>query len=206
MIDLPRLIACGIGPSTARAFEAPLVKACVRFGIATVAQQAGFLAQAMHESASFTHLEESLWYSSPQNIGRAFRRLRLLDLNELTLLTKNPKGLALAAYSGINGNGGPETGDGWTYRGGGPFQLTGRTNYTRCGAELGLNLVEHPEIIREAGDAAALSAAWFWIDSGCNTLIANADFDGCTRRINGPAMLGAAERRALFSQCLEALR
>jgi len=205
MIDLQRLIACGIGASAARAFEAPLVNACIEFGILTLPQQAGFIAQAMHESTNLTHLEESLWYSTPQNISRAFDRLSHLDLNELTKLCKNPKGLALAAYSSRNGNGGPETGDGWTYRGGGPFQITFKSNYEGCGKRLGLDLVAHPELIRVPGDTAARSAAWFWTSTGCNAKMADGDFDWTTKRING-GVNGAKERRSNYGTCLEALR
>ena len=129
MIDLPRLIACGIGPSTARVFEAPLSIACVQFGIASVEQQAGFIAQVMHESRDFTHLEESLSYRSVETIRAAFKRLRTLPAAELQTLVRNPKGLAKAAYSNINGNGGPETTDSWEFRGSGPVQLTGRGNF-----------------------------------------------------------------------------
>lgn len=205
MIDLPRLIACGIEPSTARIFEGALSVACVQFGIATLEQQAGFLAQAMHESRNLTRLEESLWYSSPDNIRRAFKRLRVLDLNELTKLTKNPKGLALAAYSNLNGNGPASTGDGWTYRGAGPFQITGRGNARDCGDALGRPFEQHPEFMRVPGLDAALSAAWFFASRGCNAMMAGGKIDECSVRINGGTN-GLAERRALYGACLEALR
>lgn len=205
MIDLPRLIACGIEPSTARIFEGALSVACVQFGIATLEQQAGFLAQAMHESRNLTRLEESLWYSTPENIKRAFKRLRVLDLNELTKLCKNPKGLALAAYSNVNGNGGPETGHGWTYRGAGPFQLTGLGNFKACGDALGRPFVQHPEFLRVPGLDAALSAAWFFASKGCNAMMASGRIDECSVRINGGDN-GLKERRALYGACLEALR
>ncbi len=205
MIDLPRLIACGIGPSTARAFEAPLSIACVQFGIASVEQQAAFIAQMMHESRDFTHLEESLWYSSTDTIRRAFQRLRALPATELQALVKNPKGLAKAAYSNINGNGGPETTDSWEFRGSGPVQLTGRANIRDCGVALGRPFEQNPGLLRVPGTDAALSAAWFWHSRGCNELMAAGQFDQVTKRINGGTN-GAKERRALFSVCLEALR
>lgn len=205
MIDLPRLIACGIGPSTARAFADPLAAACARFGIDSVPQQAGFIAQAMHESRDFTHLEESLWYRTPDTIRNAFKRLRILSEAELLALCRNPKGLALAAYSNLNGNGPASSGHGWTFRGAGPFQLTGLANFLACGEALGRPFAQHPELLRVPGPDAALSAAWFWHSKGCNELMAAGLFDACTKKINGGTN-GAKERRALLSVCLEALR
>lgn len=205
MIDLPRLIACGIGPSTARVFEAPLSIACVQFGIASVEQQAGFIAQVMHESRDFTHLEESLSYRSVETIRAAFKRLRTLPTAELQALVRNPKDLAKAAYSNINGNGGPETTDGWDFRGAGPMQLTGRANLRDCGVALGRPFEQNPALLRVPGTDAALSAAWFWKSRGCNELMAAGQFDATTKKINGGTN-GAKERRALFSDCLEALR
>lgn len=205
MIDLPRLIACGVAPNIARAFVGPLRDACAKFNIASLEQQAGFLAQAMHESTLLAKLEESLWYSTPQNILRSFQRLQSLAITDLRSLVKNPKGLALAAYSGINGNGPAATMDGWVFRGSGPFQLTGRGNFQEFEDATGVPAVATPDLLRTPGDAAALSAGWFWAAHHCNDMMAHGDFDGCTRALNGPRMLGAMERRELYSQCKDVL-
>lgn len=206
MIDLPRLIACGIEPSIARPFVEPLSETCERFGIATTNQQAGFIAQAMHESRNFAGLEERLTYLSTERILAAFSRLGKLPMTDLRGLVKNPKALALAAYSRMYGNGDPSTMDGWTYRGGGPFQLTFRDNYAACGIALGLPLVEHPELIRMPSLASALSAGWYWDSRKCNEAMEQANgIDAVTRLINGPRMLGRNERRTLYFKCREAL-
>lgn len=207
MITLPRLIACGISPAVARVWADPLAIASVQFGIATVPQQAGWLAQMMHESAKLTHLEESLYYSKATNIARAFKRLRSLPLAELDKLTRNPKGLAAAAYSNVNGNGGPETTDGWDMRGGGPFQLTGRANYRECGEALGRPFEAQPELVRVPGLDGALSAAWFWTTKGCNQAILTGNIDQVGAIINGAnPPNGASERREFYSDCLTAMR
>lgn len=201
MIDLPRLIACGIGPSTARVFAPFLDQACRRFAITTTFHQAAFIAEAMHESTNLTHLEESLYYSKPANITNAFKRLRTLPASEVQRLVANPHALAVAAYSNVNGNGGPQTTDGWDFRGGGPFQLTGRGNYRACGMDLALPLELDPQRIRVPSIEAALSAAWFYATKGC---LAMDDIDDISERING-GTTGLNERRALFQVCLPAL-
>lgn len=207
MIALPQLIACGVSPSIARAFEGPLQIATVQFGISTLEQQAGFIAQCMHESTKFTHLEESLYYSSPMNISRAFKRLRGRPYAYLLTLCRNPKALALAAYSGVNGNGDENTEDGWTFIGGGPFGLTGRGNYRACGAALGRPFEQQPQLVRVPGNDAALSAAWFWTTHGCNQMMLSGNFAATGVAINGAdPPNGASERREFYDTCLTALR
>lgn len=205
MIDLPRLIACGIAPNIARVFVDPLVAACARFNIASLEQQAGFMAQTMHESRNLSRLEESLWYSTTTNIVSAFDRLRHLAITDLRSLVKNPKALALAAYSNINGNGSPATMDGWNYRGAGPMQLTGKGNFQEFENATQVPAVAQPDLLRQPNNESALSAAWYWAVHRCNDMMAHGDFDGTTRAINGLRMLGAMERRELYSTCKESL-
>lgn len=208
-MKLSALIACGVTPSLARLFAPHLDAALDRFDIATVPQRAGFIAQAMHESMGFARLEEALWYSKPQFIWRAFARLRERGLDGLEPLCKNPKALASAAYSNLNGNGDAASGDGWRFRGGGLFGLTGKGNYRKAGIALGRPYEERPELVRQPGEDAVLTAAWFWSAKGCNAMMARAPgiegLDATTKRING-GMNGANDRRKLFAACTEALR
>ena len=50
-----------------------------------------------------------------------------------------------------------------------------------------------------------LTAAWFWQAKGCNDLADVWAIDSITRRVNGPAMLEAAQRRRRSAQALGAL-
>lgn len=52
-------------------------------------------------------------------------------------------------YANMLGNGPPESGDGYRYRGGGPPQLTGRLNYRNTGRLIGVDLEAHPETITD---------------------------------------------------------
>ncbi|RMO19230.1 Chitinase [Pseudomonas amygdali pv. morsprunorum] len=89
------------------------------------------------------------------------------------------------------------------YRGRGLIQVTGRANYEECGEALGLDLINHPELL-ELPQHAAMSAAWFWHRAGLNTLADKGDFLTITKRINGGTN-GLADRQALYERALEVL-
>jgi putative chitinase len=197
MITVPVLIAAGIPPTQAKAFADPLSAACALFDIGTIKRQAAFIAQAAHESANFTQLEENLFYTKPSRVRAVFPSKVKTEQDALRLV-RNPKALANCVYANRLGNGDEASGDGWRFRGRGLFQLTGRFNYRA--AEMGLNrpYVTNPDLVAEPSDAA-LTAAWFWYQHGCNVLVDAGAFDQVSKMINGPAMLGAAERRKLFA-------
>ena len=94
------------------------------------------------------------------------------------------------AYEGRASLGNTEPGDGKRYKGRGPIQLTGRSNYRKAGARLGLNFEEDPELaVFPSGGFKAAADYWknHWsgnlnqyCDSGTD-----ADFRTLTLRING---------------------
>ncbi len=96
-------------------------------------------------------------------------------------------------YNARLGNTAP--GDGWKYRGRGLIQLTGKSNYRKCGEAMGLDLVPHPELL-EQPESAAMSAAWFWSANGLNELADAGQFEKITKRLNG-GLTGQADRVAL---------
>jgi putative chitinase len=75
-------------------------------------------------------------------------------------------------------------GDGPRYKGRGLLQITGRANYDKCGTDLGLDLLDQPELL-EKPEHAALSAGWYWDWKNLNALADMDDFKGVTRKING---------------------
>jgi putative chitinase len=99
--------------------------------------------------------------------------------------------------------GNTEDGDGWKYRGRGIKQLTGKENYQRCGAGLGVDLVDDPDLLLEP-KYACLSAGWFWNKHNLNQLADQKDYTTMTRRING-GVIGLADRIKKINECLQAL-
>ena len=110
---------------------------------------------------------------------------------------------AQARYEGRADLGNTQPGDGSKYRGRGFIQITGRANYEACGEALGVDLVNHPELL-EKPQHACMSAAWFWASRGLNTLADAGQFDTITRRING-GQNGTADRQMLYARALKVL-
>lgn len=64
-------------------------------------------------------------------------------------------------YEGRKDLGNIYRGDGVKYKGRGFIQITGRANYTQAGKELGIDLVNHPELA-EKPDIAIKVSIWYW--------------------------------------------
>jgi len=212
VISLAQFIACGVGPTAARTFVDPVNKTLDHFKISSPAM---FIAQAIHESTGFTKLEENLFYTDPVRLARDVFRGSFdldhdheLDPDEVEfakLYIRNPVALANRVYANRLGNGDEASGDGWRYRGGGIFQLTGQANYMAAGDALGQDYKAHPEWIRERPEDAAMTAGWFWMSTGLDQYGESLTVEVVTRKINGKAMLGLNERRLAFHEAQRAL-
>lgn len=203
MLDVATLVRCGVAPTQARLYAEPLARACTRFGIDSRARVAAFLAQVHHESAGFTRTEENLYYTTPERI-RAMWPTRATTLADAAKLCRNPKALASKVYANRLGNGDESSGEGWTYRGRGLIQLTGRSNYHVAGDALNYDYVRVPDAVAEP-IGACQTAAWFWASVHGNELADASLIDELTRRINGSAMAGADSRRSRYDDNLRAL-
>jgi putative chitinase len=203
MIDIATLVACGVAPTQSRIYAEPLAAACARFEINSKPRIAAFLAQTHHESAGFTRTEENLYYSTPERI-RAMWPTRVTTLPDAARLCRNPQALANKVYSNRLGNGPETSGDGWAYRGRGLIQLTGKDNYAKASQGLNFEFVLNPSWAASP-TGACLTAAWFWSAINGNSLADSSLIDAITRRINGPGMVGADDRRSRFDDNLRSL-
>jgi putative chitinase len=93
------------------------------------------------------------------------------------------------------------------YRGRGLLPLTGKANYAAASKGLGLGrlLVRFPSLVASKDAFAERTAGFFWNRHRLNTLADNGDINGITRRVTGPRMLGAAQRRAFSMTALQVL-
>lgn len=170
--------------------------------IDTPEERAAFVSQLAHESAEFTRLSENLNYSA-ERLAQVWPS-RFRDPEVARRYARNPERLANLVYANRLGNGPESSGDGWRYRGRGPIQLTGRDNYRRCGAALGVDLVADPDLLFEP-PTGVRSALWFWRVRGLDRVDDDGDVLDETRLVNGGTH-GLAERQTYYDAALSALR
>lgn len=168
-----------------------------RYGISQNALRvAHFMAQVLHESAALTLQYENLNYSAqrlPQVWPTRFQPRGPLDP---AVYAHNPEKLANEVYGRRMGNNQP--GDGYTYRGRGLLQLTGKESYAQATTLLRESEAEAPDFVAEPD--AVIAAPWClkvaaaeWFAKGCNTLADADSIRAVTRAING-GQIGLAER------------
>jgi len=141
------------------------------YEIDTPLRAAAFLAQIAHESAELRFMEE-IW-------GPTAQQKRYEPPSDLATRLGNT-----------------QPGDGFRYRGRGPIQITGRTNYKKYGDLLGVDLVGNPDLAATPQFAFS-TAALFWKMNGLNELADVQDFITITKRING-GLNGLADRQKYY--------
>lgn len=197
------------------AWLAPLTDAMAQFHITTPLRQAAFLAQIAHESACLSRLVENMNYS-PEGLMATFNTSKMMRFTRVDAYhygradehAANQPMIANIAYASRMGNGPIESGDGWRYRGRGPGQLTGKSNYARCGAALRIDLLTRPELLEQPA-TGALSFGWFWTEGNSrgidlNLLADRGDIDRISRIVNGGDN-GLADRLALYQNAQQVL-
>ncbi len=143
------------------------------YEINTPLRSAAFLAQLAHESGEFRYMEE-IW--GPTEAQKRY---------------EPPSTLAEKL-------GNTQRGDGKRFKGRGPIQITGRSNYDRYGKLLGVDLLANPELAATPQIAFSV-AGLYWQANGLNQLADLDDILSITKRING-GVNGLADRRAYYKR------
>jgi putative chitinase len=181
------------------------------YEINTPRRIACFLAQCGHESGGWTVFEENLNYSA-QGLNGIFKKY-FPTLESAQPYARNPQKIANRVYANRMGNGPESSDDGWVYRGRGPIQLTGRSNYTQFAKDMfedWENVVANPDWVTADRDFALMSAIWFWNKNGLNKFAdesasgESAAFITLTKRING-GTIGLADRQHHYDDALKLL-
>ena len=183
---------------------AALSKLLPQYQIDTSKRIAAFVAQCSHESAGFTALQENLNYSAG-TLRRIFPRYFPTDemAQEYVSLPNKQEAIANLVYASRMGNGDPESGDGYRFRGRGLIQLTGRDNYTFFAGSLGIS-VEEASTYLETFEGAAQSACWFWETNNLNQWADEGDILTLTKRING-GTIGLEDRIKHYEHAISIL-
>ncbi|WP_220432300.1 carboxypeptidase [Falsirhodobacter xinxiangensis] len=150
-------------------------------------QTAYVLATAFWEGGrKMVPVEENLRYTAERI--RQVWPTRFASVAEARPYASNPQGLANRVYGGRMGN--TLANDGWTYRGRGHVQITGRDNYVRAGAALGIDLITKPDRALEPDIAAqilvlGMQKGWFTGKKLSDFIGSTVDYRGARRIVNG---------------------
>jgi putative chitinase len=174
------------------------------FGLTTVNRVASFLAQCGHESADFSVLTENLNYSADglnKIFGKYFKDVPATDY------ARKPEKIANRIYANRMGNGPESSGEGWKYRGRGPIQLTGKSNYSAFAHDFFEDpetVMDDPDLVTDDIPTALYSALWFWQKNNLNKFADVGDIKGMTKVING-GYLGLEERQSHYNHAIDVL-
>ncbi|HEY8084041.1 MAG TPA: glycoside hydrolase family 19 protein [Methylophilaceae bacterium] len=125
-----------------------------KYDITTAPREAAFLAQVAQETGDLNYLEE-------------------ID-----------NGTNYSKYEGSKKLGNTQPGDGARFRGRGLMQTSGRANYEETGKALGVDLINHPELLLTPKLAAASAAQYFQLRN-LNELADKSDINAITKAVNG---------------------
>lgn len=164
---------------------------------------AHFLGQVLHETGNLARLEENLRYTDPDRLQAMFRAVHGLD-DALALIAQGPRAIANRVYAGRNGNGPEASGDGWLFRGRGYLMLTGRDNYRWVATLVPDPVDTDPDLAGQPGPAARIAVA-LWDRWGLSQFADRNLVQPITRKINGPACDGLAQRREAVDRAARVL-
>lgn len=202
----------------------PLTRLMKEYQIDTPIRQAHFLAQITHESGEFRNTEENLKYSATRLLEIFPKYFKSQEAAKAAAY--NPEIIANTVYANRMGNGTPQSGDGYRFRGRGLIQTTGKNNYAKFLSHLlsissesldpktiaaihsAFPLAELAPLIATP-ELAVRSACFYWqcnhlnqlADQGCSAQVVEA----ITRRING-GTTGLSFRKAYFYRAQLALK
>jgi putative chitinase len=170
-------------------------------GITDPKEQAMFMAEMDHESGGFTKMEESFNYRSADRLMGISKSARSLGKPAIeAAMAQGPEAVAEAMYGGRMGN--VNKGDAYAFRGRGLTQLTGRDNYAAAGKDLGLDLVNNPDLAAHPENAAKI-AAWYWKKNNLGDSAKKGDVKTNRHGVNG-GEIGLADVEQKFDKYLVA--
>lgn len=164
-----------------------------------------FFAQIIHESAGLLAIRENLSYSKQRivNVFGAGKHSAAITPAEAKLLEYNSRKLAERVYGLGNPQKAKELGnimreDGYTFRGNGLIQITGRGMHQKMGNLCDLDLEGNPDLVTSAEHCWHIPLA-YWNSRALNQFADNDDISTITRKING-GYTGLKDRLVWFNK------
>jgi putative chitinase len=167
------------------------------YGINTPLRMSHFLSQCAHESGGFKSTVENLNYSA-DGLKATYPSYFPNDLAES--YARQPEMIGSRVYADRLGNGSESTKEGYTFRGRGYIQISGKDNYSKFTKTLKEDVVSKPDLV--ATKYPLHSAGWYF-STKCLTLCDAGATDevvtNVTKCVNGGTR-GLDERKKYFYQ------
>jgi putative chitinase len=194
-----------VSPNATQSWVEPIKRACREHDINTIRRVAAFITTLAHEGGFKVGGRENMNYSAkrlrqvwPSRFSGAAGRAKAEALH------RKPVAIANEVYANRMGNGTPQSGDGWRFRGNGAIQLTGRANHAEFGKSIGKTAEQAASYIENSIEGSVAAAAWFWTRNGINRLADTPSVIDETKKING-GVIGIKDRRAKFDRLVAEL-
>jgi putative chitinase len=187
-------------------FLAPLNAAMRKYQISTPKRAAGFLSQIALESNELRHTHEG--WTKREDFQLTGGR------DDFTATTQ--KEYFEYWYGNRADLGNTTAEDGFTFRGRGAIQITGRKNYKRVGEGIGQTLEEKPELVEDDLAVDMLASAYYFAVTAKLLRVADqvvpskkasviATNKHLTRGVNGKGMKALEERLRYYKKALKVL-
>ena len=204
ILGLSEAITAAAPKADVAIWEAALTPWLIKAEITTARRVSAFLGQcAVEAGPGFSSLREDLDYTHADRLVAVYHDEFKTDA-EAQPYVNDPIKLANRVYANRDGNGDEASGDGARFLGRGLVQITGRGAYEPCSVWCGKSVDDAAAWAETPGGAAA-SACWYWTANRLNSLADAWSISMITRRVNGPAMEGAAARLSAANAALKAM-
>jgi putative chitinase len=181
-----------------------LPEVCEKYLIDTPVRLSHFLSQCDHESAGFKIFTENLNYSA-EGLRKTFPKYFPGVLADS--YARKPVEIGSRVYADRLGNGNQASHEGFTYRGRGCIQVTGKNNYAEFDKEVPENILANPDLV--ASKYPLMSAGWFWHTNNVNTLadlgITPQAIEAVRRKVNG-GIIGLEDVKVKFNKYFTLLK
>ncbi len=164
---------------------------CPQYGINTADIFHEFFANLCEESGEFKRYEENLTYTTPERLMTVWPN-RFPTRDSAIPYVHNPRDLAMLVYGMRKDLGNTSREDGFTFRGAGPIQITGRSNFTNFAEWMSRKFLikktpeQWAEILRSSDEYGVHSACWiFSIAFKLNDEAERDEMRSIVKRING---------------------
>lgn len=208
------LIYLGVREDLAKTWGSEYEKAFQTYRIDTPKRISAFFGNIIHECNYFKNLSENLNYSADRLAAIWPNRYSATGKRgggpnaKAKAIARNPRAIANHCYANRMGNGTEASGDGYRYRGRGPIQVTGKSNYYNLRKRSGIDCIAHPDLLMEP-KGGAISSCDYWHVNNLNRFADKDDFDGTADLINlgkktakiGDA-IGYADRKKVYDKAM----